>query len=435
MIGMKGLYVVLFMALPASVWAQTDYIALSGRVTCGERGVPYATLQLKGTSLGVSCNESGEYELRVPQGKDRDTVVIRCIGYTTVAKTVGELKKKGHVKLVEHVVVLKEVSIKEFRYPRDLLQAAVDRIAENYHTDSSYSTFFFRDWRAVDNEMYLFDEAVIRVKRIGYSEYADKLSYRFSSDEREMPTDFKMLLKHRLLVYDRDLLTDKTGRENGASEMLEYDDNEFFFDPVYTPQASVLFNSQMMEVQRFGMVREFEDNGETYYCLQSKILGGKCRYEYTIRKHDLAIVQIKSVQTARTERRYPGGDWVNVKYNRLTFDKDSSLWSYDVRDGHYTLTHYYNYKLFHLSPSRRHRECDSQRWESCVDWTLTDFSLSDTDVHGDTIEARPQTLKGAFGASDYNSFFWGRYNSVVIDTIPLRMLMDKMKKIRSHENK
>jgi hypothetical protein len=54
---MKGLYVVLFMALPASVWAQTDYIALSGRVTCGERGVPYATLQLKGTSLGVSRNE------------------------------------------------------------------------------------------------------------------------------------------------------------------------------------------------------------------------------------------------------------------------------------------------------------------------------------------------------------------------------------------
>ena len=432
---MKRLCFPLFVVLALSTWAQKDYIALSGRVTCGSKGVPYATLQLAGTSLGVSCNETGEYELRVPLGTEKDTVVVRCMGYSTAHKTVRELMRSGRVKLEEHAVVLKEVAISDYRYPRDLLEAAVGRIAENYHGDSSYSTFFFRDWRAVDNELYLFDEAVIRMKRAGYSEYVDKSSYRFRADEREMPTDYKMLLKHRLLVYDRQLLVDKTGRQNGASEMLEYDDNESFFDPVYAPQASLLFNRRMMEVHRFAAMSEFENNGEKYYYLESKILGGNCRYEYTIRKRDLAIVQIKSVQTTRSERWHPSGDWVNWVYNRLTFDKDSSLWSYDVRDGHYTLTHYYNYKLYHLSPRKNDQESEPQWWQSCVDWTLTDFSLSDTATRGDTIVVRPQTLQGAFGASDNAASFWGRYNSVVADTLPLRLLLEKLQKIHTYENK
>lgn len=432
---MKRLCFLLLVLPVLPVWAQGNYIALSGRVTCGSKGVPYATLQLAGTSVGVSCNETGEYELRVPQGTEKDTVVVRCVGYSTERKTVGELKRSGRVRMSERAVVLKEVEIKEYRYPRDLLEAAVDRIAENYHNDSSYSTFFFRDWRAVDNELYLFDEAVIQMKRAGYSEYADKSSYRFQADEREMPTDYKMLLKHRLLVYDRPLLVDKTGRQNGASEMLEYDDNERFFDPVYTPQASLLFNCSILEIHRFEAIREFEDDGEKYYHLQSKTLGGNSRYEYTIRKRDLAIVLIKSVQTSPTERRWPGGDWVNVKYNKLTFDRDSSLWSYDVRDGHYTLTHYYNYKSFHLSPFRKDKMSEPQWWQSSVDWTLTDFSLSDTAVRGDTIVVRPQTLGGAFGASYDEPSFWGRYNSVVADTLPLRLLYEKLKKIHSNENK
>lgn len=426
---MKRLFLAFVMFSGMTVVAQTDYVAVSGRVVCGSKGVPYATLQLSGTAIGVSCNDAGEYEMRVPTGADGDTVVVRSVGYGTVKITVGELRRTSRVKMREQAIMLKTVLITDFRYPRDLLMEAVDRISQNYQKDSCFSTFFFRDWRAVDDELYLFDEAVIRMRRSSYAEYNDKNSYGFVRDEPEMPTDYKVLLKHRLLVYDRDLLVRKTGRKTGADEMLEYADNECFFDPVYTPKASYLFAHRFIEKQKFEAVKEFEDNGEIYYVLRSRLRQIGAGFEYIIRKSDLAIVQIKSKnENSRVVYSPLNRNWVNWEYNRLTYDVDSSLWCYDVREGQYTLTRYSNYKEFHLGKSKKGKELKAQRWQCSVDWILTDFSTTDEKKVGDTIVVRPQTLGQAFGASDYQTSFWGRYNSIVIDALPLRLLQEKLLK-------
>jgi hypothetical protein len=72
-----------------------------------------------------------------------------------------------------------------------------------------------------------------------------------------------------------------------------------------------------------------------------------------------------------------------------------------------------------------------QEWRQCVDWTLTDFTTTEPSVHGDTIYVRQQTLAEAFGASDYDGDYWGRYNSVPVDMLPLRMLREKLMKIKN----
>ena len=38
---------------------------------------------------------------------------------------------------------------------------------------------------------------------------------------------------------------------------------------------------------------------------------------------------------------------------------------------------------------------------------------------------KPQTLGDAFGSSDYSSDFWGHYNAIPLDTLPLRLLQQK----------
>ena len=156
----------------------------------------------------------------------------------------------------------------------------------------------------------------------------------------------------------------------------------------------------------------------------------KVRYTYTVRKSDLAIVAITAaVDSANVEA---GTDsWINIKYDRMALTTDSSSWRYDVRDGRYTLTHYYNERRLVLGYGDRFRFVGDQEWRQCVDWTLTDFTTIEPTEPGDTIYVRQQTLAEAFGASDYDGDYWGRYNSVAVDMLPLRLLREKLMKIKN----
>lgn len=404
---------------------------LRGRVTDGKRGVPYATLQLIGTSTGVSCNDAGEYELKVPAGHEHDTVVIRSLGYETTFRTVAEMLHKGQVRLKPQSVELQEVKVKSYRKASQLIKDAVARIDSNYHRSIAYSTFFYRDWRTLDGELYLYDEAVMNVRRTGYLQFSDKRVYRFETGVREMEGNAKRLLRHRLLVFDRHQLEAQIDNCDGIDEMMGYDDNEFLVDPVSTPQATYMLARRIMRYHKFEPVREFEWDGELYYLVRSvgpgRLVNAKVHFEYLIRKRDLMIVRITSSQD-RIGQLAPQEAWVKPYYTWLTFDTDTSAWEYGLRDGRYTLTHYYNYRQFHLGSKNRGHDGQYQYWQQCLDWTLTDFSTQPDTTAGDELDVLPQTLNGAFGASDYNTDYWGRYNSIPIDTLPLRLLKDKYRK-------
>lgn len=418
-----SLYIFLFLMLGTTALAQNDVRVIVGRVTCGGKGIPYATIQLKGTSLGVSCNDDGKYELKVPAGHEADTVIIRSVGYEQTKRTVADMLNNGNIRLKVHFVELHEVNVNSYRNGKQLIQDAVRHIDDNYQQQPAYSTFFYRDWRTLDGELYIFDEAVIGVQRKGYAEYARKLSYKFYSDEREMETNYKSLLRHRLLVYDRSLLESKMEKQDGVTIMMQYADNELFFDPVATPEATLMLAGRVLEKHAFWPIQEFSWDGDNYYLVRS-VTPNKIYYEFTIRKSDLAIVRITSTKkNANTPA--PSEAWVNTYFTRLTVDADTSSWTYDVREGHYTLTHYYNNRTFHLSSSRQGHKDEIQQWQECVDWTLTDFTLDDT-THHDIIAVKRQSIANAFGESDYNTEFWGHYNSILIDTLPLRLLKEKL---------
>lgn len=429
--------VVVFLLVPGGdVLGQEGPTVLRGRVECRGAAVPYASLQLQGTSIGVASNDAGEFELKLPAGTEIDTVVVRSVGYVPVKVAVGELAARGVVRLEEQAVTLRAVEVKSWRSAQHLLEAAVRRIDSNYCQQTSWSTFFYRDWRAVDGELYLFDEAVLSVRRKSYAQYADKRGYHFANDRREMATNYKTLLRHRLVVYDRTLLEGKVNDPAGVNEMMEYADNEDFYDPMSTPQASFALSRRTLAQHKFEPLQEFVADGEVFYLVRSvgpgHISQAKVHYEYTIRKSDLAIVAITAAHSI--DNMMASDDaWVNMDFSRMAIDKDSSAWSYDVREGRYTLTHYYNSRTLHLGTGDRWRFVPQQGWQRCVDWTLTDFGLQAPASAGEVLKARPQNLAGAFGESDYNADFWGHYNTVLIDSLPLRLLKEKLSKIKRDE--
>ncbi len=418
------LIVVILMLLPAVLRAQEGVVTLKGRVTSGGRGVPYATLQLLGSSIGVSCNDDGEYTLKVPVGHEDDTVLVRSMGYESASLTVAALQRRNQVRLKVQEVQLREVQVESYRYGNHLLKAAIERIPKNYHRRMARNTFFFRDWRAVDGELYLFDEAVMSVMRRGYARFNNKLAFRFDPNVRELASNYKSILRHRLLVYDRKLLEHKVDNDDGISELLAFAENELFFDLVEVPRANFPL---ALRWHYFDPVQEFVADGEVFYLVRSKGVGryraSTVRYEYIIRKSDLALVRITSVLLP-VSMEAPPETWVGVHYNKLFIEADSSVWNYDKREGRYTLTHYYNNRRQRLAS--RFVSVPDQRWQHCVEWSLTDFTTADTELPADTLAVRRQTIYGAFGKSDYSGDYWQQYNSIAIDTLPLRLLQEKL---------
>ena len=431
----QKIFLLLLLLLPLAASTQaikhSGTHAITGRVLSSHRGVPYATLQIAGTSVGVACNDNGEYTLKIPAGHENDTIVVRSVGYNTLKVPVSQLLKKTTVRLTEQSVVLRQVEISSFRTPQQLITAAVARIDSNYQQHTARSTFFYRNWRAVDGELYLFDEAVMSILRKGYSRYADKLAYRFQNNRREMKSNYKTLLKHRLVVYDPALVEEKTGGPETVVDRMNYADNEEFYDPVSTPQASFALSSHTLSRHKFQPIQEFLDGDDVYYRLCSvgpgRISKTTLRYEYVIRKSDLAIVSITEAIDS-VNMPVPPEPWINIKFDRLVITADSSIWNYDVREGEYTLTRYYNSQSNALATGDRWHINIRQRWQQCVDWRLTDFALASDTIEGEVIAVRPQTIVGAFGESDYNDDFWGQYNSIAIDQQPAWLLYNKLKK-------
>ena len=133
----RWLTFVLLLLLVPVLRAQEEGVSLRGRVTSQGRGVPYATLQLLGTSVGVVCNDNGEYELKLHCVGDADTVLVRSMGHVSQCLSVGDLRSKGHIRLQPNVTVLREVRVRGFRSGRYLLQAAVDSIARRCHPQTA----------------------------------------------------------------------------------------------------------------------------------------------------------------------------------------------------------------------------------------------------------------------------------------------------------
>ena len=53
-----------------------------------------------------------------------------------------------------------------------------------------------------------------------------------------------------------------------------------------------------------------------------------------------------------------------------------------------------------------------------------------TVTEGEAVDSHPRTLDSAFGQSDFTPAFWGNYNTIPIDSLPLHLLEMKVLKYK-----
>ncbi len=171
---MRTLLLLLSIFISVDLYAQEAFISVEGKIidNRSKEPIPYASVYLKGRSIGTTTNHDGRFLFHIPSEFSNDTLVISMIGYTYFKSVVSRMAENDTViELKQSTTLLDEVVVKSSKKEltgKDIVRKAVAGIPENYPMKPFIIEGFFRDLqRENDKPVELLEAAV----RFTYKDY------------------------------------------------------------------------------------------------------------------------------------------------------------------------------------------------------------------------------------------------------------------------
>jgi hypothetical protein len=376
-----------------------------------QKPVSYAHIKHKTLKIVTQANNEGVFVFKVPNQFIDDSLVITCVSYAKRTIAIKELAKLNHIELKPDPVQLQSITINALPSGESILKKVKANIKNNYYTDTTINTFFYRDYRIIDNNMYLFNEAVFEMLRQGVAKYKWKILVSFNGS-RALKNNYKKAQKYRLLVYDTLAIDSINSSDVNNDGLLNYYD-ENFSDMMDTPNAGLILG----HIKWFNYnVFAFKDNDDNrFYKIiatpkaskkERLIMTGVKDIEMLINANDYALISIKSnFYYAKIEKTF-------IKIN--TSD-GYAVTSYSKVGEKYTLTS--------SEVSCKSLIFDEEKKPHTVTYkliyNLTDLSIDTTKIRSffddAIIDTKSVRFDKVFNESDYNEDFWQQYNFIPLD--------------------
>lgn len=193
----KGVVLLTFMLLVGQVWSASaelvelnvdsiSYIHCKGLVVDASTGMPlsYASVLVEGTNVASVTNSEGEFILKVPQHLKNNFLLITYIGFQNERMPVSSFTnetKRISMRIAE--VGLSEVKV-VFKNAEELMQSVFDLKKENYVTEPTQMTAFYRETIKVRKTYVSLLEAVV-----------DVYKYPINSDRDDMASLYRVRKK------------------------------------------------------------------------------------------------------------------------------------------------------------------------------------------------------------------------------------------------
>lgn len=432
--------------------AQENYLTLRGRVTDRDtrEGLPAVTVYLASQAVYTQTNSDGQYVLKVPDSLAQSSVVYALMGYhrDTVLLAAAQLKPNRALRS-DGGRWLREVSVTEYspKAVRKLLMDAVDRIPQNYETDSMVGTWFYRDVRLMNGELFLFDEMVFDALRVGYDKHhkLKKLNNRkgpygavLIDYKRPIESNYTTIRHDRLLLCDTGYVSRVT---NGmADNYIAYSEHEVLFDPVEVPNTQAYLADRYVKKAKNLQMHEIVDaDGKEYYVItkeldvsQKNMIQLKQSVRITIAKSNLAIVGYEESQYFMMHPYFPLKQvFKQAGVDSIAYETHNT-YHYGQVGGRYTLTSYTRHEHTYLfcaenSPLGARRQHMEKR---CTCVLTGQHKEGATFLRGNVIQEPGGVLVTNRHADhkQYDEAFWQQYNFIPLEASIRQKLEQKLKK-------
>lgn len=171
----------LIFLLPFYAGAQST-ITISGKVLDKETNEPliFASIGVKGKSIGTVSNSLGEFDFHIPASSKDDILVISMLGYENLQTPIINLIGRDTVifKLNKAVQMLDEVVIQDSLDGGDIARIAMSRIEQNYPMKPFLVDGFYRDLKKIGGTYFSLLEAAVKIFDKGYEEPRNKSRLR-----------------------------------------------------------------------------------------------------------------------------------------------------------------------------------------------------------------------------------------------------------------
>jgi CarboxypepD_reg-like domain len=155
-------------------FGQANQIVLTGKVIekATQEPLPYATVSLKGKSIGVVTNQLGEFTFHFSDQYLNDTLMISMMGYETYMSVIKNLKDLDRLflQLELKTIILNEIVITDKELtPKEIVEKAIRNIKFNYPQEPYLLDGFYRDFKKENEKYVALLEAAISIYDKGYS--------------------------------------------------------------------------------------------------------------------------------------------------------------------------------------------------------------------------------------------------------------------------
>lgn len=411
--GMKQLWLCLFLMISLHLAGQTP-LALTGTVVDGSTGkpLPFAQLIVKGTTIGTSANNDGEFRLSIPGGYENDSLLFGYLGYSPahvpiVSFVSGPLK----VKMTSVGIGLPEVEVVGLTAP-EVIRKAVENLAANYGRDSVLLTGYIRVQKIVGNKLAEYAEAIVQDLKDGYYAYPGK-----ELRKKYARSNFPMLVKGR--VKSDTILVNSMGDVGRQAFCLScpfvLDIAEMYHNTALDEADFDKYDYRMKEIPG-------PDGKKIYhitYDQKEKVKETLYRGEIFISAENFAIMKVVYKPSMKAFDAYE-----KTKYNRpftlrgvpgwiMEMPMGENVITYGERDGHWSLSAIRNdYAMVYVNMQSGKKI----RYQYKMDLVVTDCSRDAAllrSFKGDKTLGATQRWDQLAGPVDEG--FWQQYNYLPVE--------------------